>query len=68
MNEDASTHILLYGDNNLTDNTNNLLLDSVIEYITSTKLFSDPLNKKSNSTWRLINLKLRFSFDFLYFL
>ena len=43
MNEDALTHLLLYGDNTLTDNTNTFLLNSVIEYITSTKRFNDPL-------------------------
>ena len=43
MNEDALTHLLLYGDNTLTDNTNTFLLNSVIEYITSAKPFNDPL-------------------------
>ena len=37
MNEDALTHLLLYGDNILTDNKNTFLLNSVTEYITSTK-------------------------------
>ena len=43
MNEDALTHLLLYGDNTLTHNTNTFLLNSVIEYITLTKRFNDPL-------------------------
>ena len=43
MNEDALTHLFLYGDNALTDNTNTFLLYSVIKYITSTKRFNDPL-------------------------
>ena len=43
MNEDALTHLSLYGDNTLTDNTNTFLLNSVIEYITSTKRFNNPL-------------------------
>ena len=42
-NEDALTHLLLYGDNTLTDNTNTFLLNSVIEYITSTKRYNDLL-------------------------
>ena len=43
MNKDLLTHLLLYGDNTLTDNTNTFLLNSFIEYITSTKRFNDPL-------------------------
>ena len=43
INEDALTHLLLYGDNSLTDNTNTFILNSVIEYIISTEGFSDPL-------------------------
>ena len=43
MNEDALTHLLLYADNTLMDNTNTFLLNSVIEYIISTKRFNDPL-------------------------
>ena len=43
MNKDFLTHLLLYGDNTLTDNTNTFLLNSFIEYITSTKRFNDPL-------------------------
>ena len=43
MNEDVLTHLLLYGDNGLMGNTNNFLLNSVIEYMTSTKRFNDPL-------------------------
>ena len=43
MNKDALTHLLLYGNNTLTDNANTFLLNSVIEYITSTKHFNDPL-------------------------
>ena len=43
MSEDALTHLLLYGDNSLTDNTNTFILNSVIEYIISTEGFSDPL-------------------------
>ena len=52
MKEDALTHLLLYGNNTLADVTNTFLLNSVIEYITSTKHFNDPL--KSNK--RLIPL------------
>ena len=43
MNEDALTHLLFYVDNTLTDNTNTFLLNSLIEYITATKRFNDPL-------------------------
>ena len=43
MNDDALTHLLLYGDNTLTENRNNFLLNSVIEYTTSTKRFNNPL-------------------------
>ena len=43
MKEDALTHLLLYGNNTLTDNTNTFFLNSVNEYITSTKRFNDPL-------------------------
>ena len=43
MNEGALTHLILYGDNILTDNTNAFLLNSFIEYITSTKRFNDLL-------------------------
>ena len=52
MKEDALTHLLLYGNNTLADVTNTFLLNSVIEYITSTKHFNDHL--KSNK--RLIPL------------
>ena len=38
MNKDA-----IYRDNTLTHNTNTFLLNSLIEYITSTKRFNDPL-------------------------
>ena len=31
MNKDALTHLLLYGDNTLTENTNTFLLNSDIE-------------------------------------
>ena len=43
MNDDALTHLSLYGDNTLTGKTNTFLLNSVIEYETSTKRFNDPL-------------------------
>ena len=43
MNEDALTHVLLYGNNTLTDNPNTFLLNSVIEYIASTKNFNESL-------------------------
>ena len=43
MNESMWTHLLLYGSNNLTDNTNTSLLNSVTEYITWTKRFNNPL-------------------------
>ena len=43
MNEDALTLILLCEDNALTDSTNKFLLNSVIESVTSTKRFNDPL-------------------------
>ena len=43
MNQDVLTHLLLHGDNTLTDSTITFLLNSVIEYITSTKHFNDPL-------------------------
>ena len=43
MNEDMLTLLLLHGDNNLTDNTNAFLLNSVIEYITSTNRLNNPL-------------------------
>ena len=33
MNEDTLTHLSLYGDNTLMDNTNTFLLNYVIEYI-----------------------------------
>ena len=46
MNENALTHLLLYGDNTLTDIRNTFLVNSFIEYITSTKLFNDSLIKK----------------------
>ena len=52
MNEDKLAHLLLYGDNTLTDNTNTFLLNSVIESTTSTKRFNGPL----------------FYLDFIYFL
>ena len=42
-NKDVLTHLLLYGDNTLTDNTNTFLLNCVIEYKTSTKCLNDPL-------------------------
>ena len=37
MNEDALTHLILYGNNVLTDDTNAFLLNYAVEYITSTK-------------------------------
>ena len=43
INEDVLTHLLLYGDVSLTDNTNTFLLNSVIEYITSAERFNNPL-------------------------
>ena len=43
MNEDALADLLLYGDNILTDYRNTYLLNSVTEYIASTKTFDDPL-------------------------
>ena len=43
MNEDALTRLILYDDDTLTGNTNIFLLNSAIEYITSTKRFNDPL-------------------------
>ena len=43
MNEDTLTHLLLYDDYTLTDNTNTLLLISFIKDITLTKHFNDPL-------------------------
>ena len=43
MNEDVLTLVLPYEDNTLTESTNNFLLNSVIEHITSTKRFNDPL-------------------------
>ena len=43
MTQDVLTHLLLHGDNTLTDSTITFLLNSVIEYITSTKHFNDPL-------------------------
>ena len=58
LNEDASPHLLLCADNTLAHNRSNFLLNSVTEYITSTKHFRDPLIllSKSNSTRRFINL------------
>ena len=52
MNEDALAHLLIYGDNTLTDNTNTFFLNSVIECTTSAKRFNGPL----------------FYLDFIYFL
>ena len=45
------THLLLYDNNTLMDKTNTFLLNSVIEYITSKKRFTNPLilQQKSNS-------------------
>ena len=43
MNEDALADLLLYRDNILTDYRNTYLLNSVTEYIASTKTFDDPL-------------------------
>ena len=43
INEDLLTHLLLYGNNILTDNTNTFSLNSVIESITSTKRFNNLL-------------------------
>ena len=43
MNEDLLTHLLLYGNNILTDHTNTFSLNSVIESITSTKRFNNLL-------------------------
>ena len=65
MNEDTLTHLSLYGDNTLMDNTNTFLLNYVIEYITSTKRFNDSLFlwQKNNSTRRLLNFKFQFIFD-----
>ena len=39
--EDALTHLLLYGNNTLRDNTNTLILNSIIKYMTSTKRYND---------------------------
>ena len=52
MNEDTLNYLLLYGDNNLKDKTNTFLLNSVTQYLTSTKDFNDLLilQSKSNST------------------
>ena len=43
INKDVLTQLLLFGDNTLTDKRNTFLLNSVIEYITSTECFNDPL-------------------------
>ena len=43
LSKDTLISLLLYGDNTLTDNIDTFLLNSVIEYITSTKRFEDPL-------------------------
>ena len=43
MNEDTLTHLLLYDDYTLTDNTNTFLLISFIKDIPLTKHFNDPL-------------------------
>ena len=43
MNEDALTHLLLYGENTLTNKASTFLLNSIIEYITLTKHFSNLL-------------------------
>ena len=62
MNEDALTHLILYGDNTLTDNTSTFLLNSVIEYtLLMVLLFC---NIKSNSTKPLLNIKIQFISDF----
>ena len=52
MNEDTLNYLLLYGDNNLKDKTNTFLLNSVTQYLTSTKDFNDLLilQSKRNST------------------
>ena len=42
INKDVLTQLLLFGDNTLTDKRNTFLLNSVIEYITSTECFNDP--------------------------
>ena len=42
MNGDALAHLLLQGDNTLTDNANTFLLISAIEYITA-KRFNYPV-------------------------
>ena len=41
---DGLTYLLLYSHNTLTDSTNILFLNSVTEYVTSTKRFDDPLS------------------------
>ena len=38
------TKILLFGDNTLTDSSNNLILNSTIDYVISTKKFDDSIN------------------------
>ena len=43
MNQDALFQLLLSGNSTLTDNTGTFLLNPVIEYITSTNHFNDPL-------------------------
>ena len=42
MNEETLTFLLLYDDNSLTDSTNTILLNSVIENVTWAKRFEDP--------------------------
>ena len=55
MNEDASTHLLLYGDNTLTDNTNNFPFKLFFWIHDIDKIFLTILwfcNRKSNTTWQ----------------
>ena len=56
----ALPHLLLCADNTLTHSRSNFLLNSVTEYITSTKRFRDPLILllKSNSTQSKTSLPL----------
>ena len=42
MNEETLTFLLLYDDNSLTDSTNTILLNSVIENVTWARRFEDP--------------------------
>ena len=60
INKDALTHLLVYDDNILKDSTNTFVLNSIIEYITSTKCCYNPLisfdlvNINTHLSWQLI--------------